>query len=300
MAPRPSAPQITAFAQVVREQSFSKAAERLGITQSAVTQHVANLERAVGTNLIHRSRHGLTLTRAGQEFFELADRQLTLDNLIAEKVAGYATLDRGHLSVIANAPRPALLHIARFRNAFPNVELTFTLFDWTEAMRRLRQRLVDVAIVTEPDRIGACYREVIGEARYVAYLPRDHPRASQEVVHLAELAEDTVLLPEEGSFTERIVAAKLQAHDLQFPRRIRTTTFPVMKEAILHGVGAGIFLTDSGYPTSGLVMRPIVEMPETYKTEIAVPEDKYGLTAVQGFLQSALETKDDPPPSGGS
>ena len=285
---RPNPHQFAAFAHVIREGGFSRAAERLGVTQSAVTQHVAKLERAVGSALLHRGPQGVTLTKAGQEFYDLADRLVTLDTLIAEKIAGYSSLEQGRLTVIANAPRPALGLLARFRKAHPDVEVDFTLFDWTEAMRLLRQRLVDVAIVTEPDRIGSCFSRQVGAARYVAYVQAGDKLAARGRISLRDLAAGTVLVPEEGSFTARILARKLAEHDIVFPRRIRTTTFPVMKEAILHGVGSGVFLEDSAFASDGLRTLPLTEMPETYRTMIVSPSDKCDLKVVRSFIDLAV------------
>ena len=57
--------QFVAFAYVVREGSFSAAATRLGVTQSAVTQQVAKLKKQVGTQLLLRGREGIARTRTG-------------------------------------------------------------------------------------------------------------------------------------------------------------------------------------------------------------------------------------------
>lgn len=279
--------QFTAFAHVIREGSFSRAAGRLGVSQSAITQHVAKLEHTVGMKLLRRGPDGISLTRAGHELYELADRQVTLDGLIKEKLEGYAALARGHLAIIANAPRPALPLIAQFQKAYPNVEVDFTLYDWTQAMALLRNRQVDVAVVTEPDRMGECVSRSITKASYVAYVPDEHQLADRQCISLHDLAKETVLIPEEGSYTARFVGQKLKQHGLDFPRRMRTTTFPVMKEAILHGVGVGIFLADSGFPGDGLAGVPITELPETFETKIVVPKDKYGLRIVAGFTELA-------------
>ena len=281
--------QFTAFAHVVREGSFSRAAGRLGVSQSAVTQHVTKLEQTVGMKLLQRGPDGISLTRAGHELYDLADRQVTLDGLIKEKLDGYAALARGHLAIIANAPRPALPLIAEFQKTYPNVEVDFTLYDWTQAMALLRSRQVDVAVVTEPDRMGECVYRPIARASYVGYVPDQHRLADKGSISLHDLTEETVLIPEEGSYTAKFIAQKLKDHALAFPRRMRTTTFPVMKEAILHGVGVGIFLADSGFPGDGLTGLPIAEMPETFETKLVVPKDKWGLRIVAGFTQLATE-----------
>ena len=71
-------------------------------------------------------------------------------------------------------------------------------------------------------------------------------------------------------------------------RTIRTTTFPVMKEAILQGVGVGIFLEGSATMNEALACIPIQELPDAYQSCVVVPKDKHDLRLVQSFL-SLLE-----------
>ncbi len=280
---------FAAFAYAVREGSFSRAAARMGVTQSAVSQHVAALEREVGAPLLIRDRKGLELTRAGREFYELADRYATLDQLIAERIEGYAALEEGHLSIIANSPRPALRYMERFRHRFPQVEMAFTLWSWTNAMRLIRERRVDIGIVTEPRGLGDCYIREVSRHGYRIYMLRDHPLAGAASLSLADLRRETVLLPEQGSFTQRIMAEKQKALGLTLERVIETTTFPVMKEAVLHGVGIGIFLEDSMHPSDRLATVPIRELPETYATCIVCQNDRMNLRSVRSFIELALE-----------
>lgn len=108
---------FVAFAYVVREGSFSAAATRLGVTQSAVTQQVAKLEKQVGSQLLLRGREGIARTRTGHEFFDLADLLVALDTAISERLEGYVVMARGHIKSIANAPLLALKAISLFRQA---------------------------------------------------------------------------------------------------------------------------------------------------------------------------------------
>ena len=129
--------QITVFTYACREGSFSRAAQRLGVTQSSITQHVAKLEKAMGTQLFVRRRDGLELTSAGRDLFALTDRLTALEQQVQEKVQDVGALEDGHLRIIANAPRPILPIIAAYNRFYPNVRIDFTLFDWTSAMTML-------------------------------------------------------------------------------------------------------------------------------------------------------------------
>ena len=286
MTPNPY--QIAAFTEAARARSFTKAAAAMNVTQSSVTQHVAKLERLIGAPLFVRRRDGLELTRAGRELFDITDRLRTLEQLVAERVADFGSLASGHLTLIANAPRPAMPIIRRYVERYPHINIEFSLFNWTIAMAKLRAREVDVAIVTEPEPSPGLYMRELGETRYAAHVARDHPLASRERVTLTELAGERLILPEDGSFTQRVFMAKAAEVGCQFNRIVKTTTFPVVKEAVLHGVGVGLLLVDSLFASSNLVTIEIDEMPERYRNFLVTPEEKKDLRIVRSLLEVAL------------
>ncbi|MGZ2257201.1 LysR family transcriptional regulator [Roseobacter sp. A03A-229] len=288
--------QVKSLAHVVREGSISGAARQMGVSQSAVSQHIAKLEAVVGAQVLIRRRDGITLTQVGQELFQLADQYAALDQQIAERLRGHAALDRGHLTIIANAPQPALSLIARYTARYPNISVEFTLFDWASAMQRLRERLVDIAIVTEPTRQDDLYIQPIVDARYALYARSDTPLAARDEVSLHDVVEQTLLLPEKGSLTQRIVTQALDAEGLTPKRVVTMTTFPVMKEAILQGIGVGIFLEASSVTEQRLTEVAIRELDRTFPTCLVIPKHKLGLRITKSFL-SVLDEAPVPPVS---
>lgn len=285
---RPNHHQFVAFAFVVREGSFSAAAARLGVTQSTVTQHVAKLERQVGTPLLLRHRDGVRVTRTGQEFFDLADRLSALDIAIGERLEGFAAINRGHLKVIANAPQPALQAIHAFHLEHPDVQIDFALHDWTTATRMLRERRADVGLITDAPNSEEWERIALQDVRYVAYLPRGAALAERAELSLTDLQRETVILPESGSLTEKVVRNALKNHKITLPHTIRMTTFPVMCEAVLQGLGLAIFLSGSGHLARGLIERPIAELSQTHTTAIVAPRDRARLRLIGRFIEMAV------------
>nr|WP_321456716.1 LysR family transcriptional regulator [uncultured Cohaesibacter sp.] len=284
-----SAHQIEAFTYTARLKSFSQAANALGVTQSAITQHVANLERTMGSKLFIRRREGLEVTRAAEELFRLSDRLCTLEQAIGEKIEDYRDLKSGYLSIMANAPRPALPIIARFSQLYPDVKTTFSLGSWTLAMERLKNRDVDIAIVTEPTQLPGLYSLELEHQRFCAHMRYDHPLAKRERLSLSDLVHEAVVLPEVGSMTQRVVNEQLLTHKLSLTRVVEMTTYPVVKEAILHGIGVGIMLENCFFPSQQITSRPIEELSQTYPTFLVSPEDKNDLHFVKRFVELAVE-----------
>lgn len=287
----PSPYQIKAFTHVAREKSFSRAAGTLGVTQSSITQHVAKLEALMGTQLFIRRRSGLELTRAGKELFAISDRLTTMEQLVNEKISDYSALTDGHIRLIANAPRPAMPIIAEYGKLYPQVQIDFTLYNWTTAMTLLAERQVDIAIMTEPEDGPALFTHELRRSRYKAHMQADHPLAARSAVSLRDLQSETLVLPEDGSLTQKIVRKKMREHGIQFSRILRTTTFPMVKEAILHDLGIGLLLEKSIFPSDRLAAVQVEEMPEEYRDCIAIPADKRELRLIRSFLDVAVEVR---------
>lgn len=287
----PSPYQIKAFTFAAREGSISGAALSLGVTQSSVTQHIAKLEAHMGTQLFIRRRSGLELTRAGKELFAVSDRLATMEQLVMERINDYSALTDGHIRLIANAPRPAMPIIAQYGRLYPRVQIDFTLYNWTTAMTLVAERQVDIAIVTEPEESRSLFTRELRRSRYKAHMLKSHPLAHRRTISLADLQSETLVLPEDGSLTQKVVRAKYVEHALELPRILRTTTFPMVKEAILHNLGIGLLLENSLSPSDRLATVPVTEMPEDYRDCIAIPADKRELRLIRSFLDVAVEVR---------
>lgn len=280
---KPNSHQLLAFASVMQAGSFSAAAHRMGVTQSALSQHIKKLEQQVGARLVIRGAQGLELTRLGAELFELAERYHAVSKEIEEHLSGFSNFDRGHLNIVANAPQPALSTIARYGHAYPNVEISFSLFDWTRTMSMLADHSVDIAFVTKPRFLNDCNYKKLSETKYALYVRADHALAQRGSVSLHEITSETLILPEPGSLTQKVVSKAFDTHGIQPRRKLVTTTFPVMKEAILHGIGIGIFLMDASAPNEDLVQVRLDDLTQPFEIYAATPKHKAGLRLVQSF-----------------
>ncbi|MEL7257354.1 MAG: LysR family transcriptional regulator [Pseudomonadota bacterium] len=278
--------QIRAFSLVAQEGSFSAAARRLGLSQSAVTQHVSHLESLIGTHLFVRTHGGVELTRTGRDFSTLSQEFMSLEQVLADKIERYAKLESGYLNVIANAPQPALRAIEAFHKITPGVEVAFSLFDWTTSVTLLQRGEVDAAFVTSPPTNDEFYTRDIDQARFVLYCRKDHRLNWAKNVSLEDLEREVLLLPEDGSLTRKIVRQAFRKAGLKMHSVVKTTTFPVMKEAILQGVGVGIFLNQSASSEDRLVEIPIREIPDVFTTSLVVPKSKLEHRVVQNFASA--------------
>ena len=184
--------------EVAAQGSFSAAAEALNFTQSAVSQHVAALEREAGTRLVERGPRGVRLTEAGQVLVGHADAILARIDSAEEELAALAGLRGGRLRLISFQTGGATLApraVASFHERYPEVELSMQEAEPDEACARLRAAEVDLALVYDhpsvPDKLGDGIELThLVDDPYDAVLPAGHPLARRRRLKLEDLAED--------------------------------------------------------------------------------------------------------------
>lgn len=286
---RPNHHQFEAFAYVVREGSFSAAAVRLGVTQSTITQHIAKLEKTVGTLLLLRGRDGVELTPAGQDFYDLADRIVALDVEVSERLEGFNAMREGRLKIIGNAPQPALKIISRFKRRFPDIRLDFGLYDWTTAISMIRDRQADVGLITDAPKHETWERIHIETSHYVLYCPADHPFAKLTSVSLNDLGQETLIIPEKGSLTRRLLEQTCRHHNIKLNRVVTMTTFPLMCEAVLQEIGVALFLRGSSLIRDNIAEVGIRELAQQQMTYLIATKDRARLKLVSEFTNIALD-----------
>jgi DNA-binding transcriptional LysR family regulator len=182
--------------EVAARGSFSAAAEALSFTQSAVSQHVAALEREAGTQLVDRGRRGVRLTEAGRVLVAHADAILARIEAAEQELAALAGLRGGRLRLISFqsggstlAPRA----VAAFRRLHPQVELSMVEAEPDEAGELLRAGEADLALVYDhdstPDLLPPDLQLThLLDDRYEAILPTGHALAGRRRLALADLA----------------------------------------------------------------------------------------------------------------
>ena len=198
-------------------------------------------------------------------------------------------MKEGRPKVIGNAPQPALRIIARFRHRFPDIRVDFGLYDWTTATSMIRDRLADVGLITDAPKHDMWERILIETSQYVLYCRQEHPFAQRSEVSLKDLEGETLILPEKGSLTRRILEQAFRQHDIELKRSISMTTFPLMCEAVLQGIGVAIFLRNSSLIQDNIAEVAVREMSAEQKTYLIATKDRIRLKLVAEFVGSAVE-----------
>jgi DNA-binding transcriptional LysR family regulator len=213
-------------------ESYSRAAERLGISQPAVSMQIRKLEESVGLPLVTARGRSLALTEAGQALAAYADRILRLSDEAEQAMAEYRGLRRGRLRVAASSTPGAYLlppALAAFRRDHPDVAVTLEVGNTRMALGLVEAGLADLAVVGEaaPDEVEVRLQPLCDDCLVVVVAPA-HPWASRTSITAADLAAEPLILREEGSNTRAVLASRLgdRAAGLDVARPERGTRRP--------------------------------------------------------------------------
>lgn len=197
-----------ALQKIVELGSFSKAAQALGYTQSAMSQMIASLEEELSIRLLNRFRTGVKLTREGEELYPYIVRtiyQYIAAQEKAKEIRGLETgvIRMGTLASISAHWLPGLLK--EFQEKYPGVEFVIHQGDYTSIQEWIKTGAVDFGFVN-PKAVTGLETTVLKEGAMLAVLPLDHPLAGKETVPLAELSAEPFILLEEGHYYEPLEA----------------------------------------------------------------------------------------------
>lgn len=237
--------QLRYFVTVAETRHFSRAAERLHMAQSPLSQAIRQLEAQIGASLFERTTRRVDLTPAGEAFYRDATRILDSVETAKLRVGRVAAGDAGVLTVAATglAAYRMLPRLGRLvAREMPGVSLRFVPGLLTTGQEdALVEGRIDVGVLRPPVVRPELSVRSLARERFVAVLPEDHPLAGRDGLRLAELADDPfVVYGSPGSVVDSIVAkACLDAGFL--PRRAEESPdTPILLTHVASGAGVAV------------------------------------------------------------
>ena len=237
--------QLATFCAVVERESFSQAAERLGVTQPAVSLQVRALEERVGQQLLDRSGRRVEPTEAGRRLYRSAQRILQLEEQLLEDLAA---LDGGSLSGTlalgaSTGPGAHLLPLllCEFQRDHPELRVALSIWDTQAVIERVADRRVELGIVGASRRNRALVFEPLARDEIVLAVPPDHPAAGKELF-VDDLREETVVVMQEGAGVRQVVEEELRRAGLRL-RDLESQLELGLQESVKSSVAAGYGVT---------------------------------------------------------
>jgi DNA-binding transcriptional LysR family regulator len=232
------------FVAVAEERHFTRAAERLMVSQSGLSASVRTLERELGAQLFVRNTRNVELTASGSALLTEALRTLRSVRAAKEAVADVQGLLRGRLSVgteqcVAGVDVPALL--ARFRSEHPRVEIRLQQADSATLVTDVSAGRLDLAFVAAPDEPPAEVRLLpLAREPLVLLCHPDHALAGARQVKWAELSEEPFVdfHPDWGArqLTDRAFAAAAVRRQVS----LEVNDVHTLIDLVAHGLGIAV------------------------------------------------------------
>lgn len=232
---------LRAFVEVAKLRSFSAAANRLHITQPAISKRIAALETDLNHTLFDRLGKEVKLTEAGEALLSQAQRILHNIEDTARSIRELSGEIVGSLRV-ATSHHIGLHHLPPVLRLFAamhkNVNLQFEFLDSEQAHNKIIKGECELAIITlapklEPPLVG----KVLWHDPLVFVCGKDHPLAERKHLDLAALSSQAAILPDLNTFTGRLVKACFDSANLPLQLNMTTNYLETIKMMVTVGLG---------------------------------------------------------------
>ena len=234
---------IRAFLMVAEMRSFSRAAEKLFITQPAISKRISTLEFALDCQLFDRLGKSVQLTQAGEALIpsyqriisELDETQRIISNLRTQ-VSGHLKFGTSHHIGLHRLP-PIL---RRYTRQYPDVELDIQFMDSEQAAALILKGSIELALITLPDRIEEPLTTIpVWSDPMECVVARDHVLAVSETATRAQLIEHGVLIQSHSTHTRNIIDTALNL-DKDIKIIMESNYLETIKAMIQNGLGWGV------------------------------------------------------------
>jgi DNA-binding transcriptional LysR family regulator len=237
--------QLQAFCEVVERRSFSQAAERLGVTQPAVSLQVRALEKRLGAQLLDRSGRRVVPTEAGLKLYRGAQRLLQLEDEIVAELAEEATGELDGTFGIGASTGPGGVVLApllcEFAEVHARLHVQLFVFDTQTVVDRVADRSLELGVVgAAPRHRGVEYEPFLHDTVILACPPRH--RFAGRTVDLNELRGEQLILMQEGAGVRQMIEDELRRAGTRL-RDLDVQLELGLQESVTSAVRAGHGLT---------------------------------------------------------
>ena len=233
--------QLAAFVAVVEKKSFSQAAERLGVTQPAVSLQIQALERRLGVQLVDRSGRRVEPTEAGQRVYRNAQRVLAAEEQLFddlaedERIAG--RLELGASTGPGGSVVPVVL--GELAREHPELSVALTVADTHRIVELVADRAVELGVVGFAKRHRSVVFEPLLRDQVVLACPPGHPFAGK-TVSIGDLRKENLILMQEGAGVREAIEDALRGAGVRvrdFDARLELGLQESVRTAVEAGYG---------------------------------------------------------------
>ena len=284
---------LQAFLAVAESGSFSRAAERIYLTQPAISKRIAALEKEIDARLFDRIGRGIHLTPAGEALLtrarnvlkELEDVKRGITNL-SGSISGELVLATSHHIGLHRLPEL----LKRFHETYTQVRLNLQFMDSEKACQGVARGDLELAVVTLPPEAPAPLKvEKIWDDPLDIVVSPGHPLAREKRVKLARLLEYPAILPGPGTYTREIILSAFGSLRDRIQVGMATNYLEVLK--MLAAIGLGWSALPRTMIDAGLNVVQIEKVEIRRELGIVTHEKRTLSNAGQAMIRIIRESK---------
>lgn len=280
--------QLTYFTEVAKQQSFTKAAHKLHVTQPTISKMVRQLESELGTTLLDRSSKHVQLTDAGDVVFERAIQIIQMVDEVHLALEDMEHLKTGHLT-LGMPPLIGILFFPQimkgFQQLFPDISFQLDEIGANIVKERVLSGDLDGGFVMLPahDEDYDCIPFVKKDVYVIVH--QDHPLATKSTISMRDLENEPLLLfSEDFTLHDRIIQ---ECEDFGFQPTIafESSQWEFISQMIEHNLGIALFPEPFAHKTNPKVVKMIpLEKPILWEIAFILKKDRYRSQAMRAFL----------------
>ncbi|MDR9418569.1 LysR family transcriptional regulator [Gracilimonas sp.] len=282
--------QLDVFAEVAKQKSMTKAAEKLFMSQPAVSIQVKKLQEHFGVNLFEMISKELYLTEAGKELYEAQKNIKSEVESLEMALSEIKGMLRGSLNVAAVSTAKYFMPyiLGDFRSKFEKIKMSLKVTDRNEVKDLLRKNMCDLAVFSElPKDLDLEAVEFLDNPLLMASAA-DHPLAKKKNVTFKDLEDHPFLIREPGSGTRIVMQRLLDEHKIDPEIVMELGTNEAVKQAIMAGIGISLISKYSltlEESVGKIAVLDIDNLPYVNKWKLVYPKGKRLSPAAQSFIE---------------
>ncbi len=239
---KPTLRQLRVFEAVADELSFTRASEKLHLSQPAVSIQVKQLEEGVGLPLFEHMSRRISLTEAGRIMYRCSQTIRSVLEDAGEQIDELKGIQRGRLdvTVATTASYFASRILAGFASHYPQIAVSLDVTNREGLLQQLESNLCDVVIMGEPPQGKNLEYTPIMENPLVIIAAPQHPLAGKRNIPTEELGKQGFVFREAGSGTRAAIIRFLEKKGIEIRITMEMTSNEAIKQTVQAGLGLGI------------------------------------------------------------
>ena len=283
--------QLRSFFLAAKDKSVTKAAQALFVTQPAVTMQIKSLESDLDLKLFTRHGKGFDLTDAGQVLFGYAERIFEIVEEMEYVLKGHGDLSHGSLIIgttrsFARHLMPRLL--SRFQEQYPGVKVYLKVGSSTKVADSVMNYEYHLGVVGRIPFRSKLSVVPYSREEFCLVVPTSHSFASQKRVGFSDLANEPIIIREDGSGSRYAILSILNSHGIKPSVLLEAESVEFIKEYIIQGRGISFLYKPEIRLEAQLgLLKPITltEGSIMVQTDVIFPKDVDLNPATKTFLR---------------